>query len=188
MKVVLASASERRLELLARLVKEFTVIVSDFDESKVIVKSSIEKYVEDIATGKAEAVAENIDFDAIIIAADTIVSIDKEILGRPNNEDDAFNMFSRFSGNTHKVYTSLVVINTKTGKVIKSTEATEVKFSKLTESEITEYIQSEEPLDKAGAYGIQGIGGAFVEELRGCYYNVVGLSLNRLRKILLEIK
>ena len=91
------------------------------------------------------------------------------------------------SGRTHNVYSGIVLINTKTGKIIKDSLCTEVKFSKLKDEEIIKYIESKEPLDKAGAYGIQGKGGIFVEEIKGCYYNVVGLPLNKLKSMMDKI-
>lgn len=187
MKIVLASASERRVELLKRLVEDFDVIVSDFDESNIKLEGSITKYVEDIACGKAKDVAMKMSNDSIIIAADTVVVFNEEVLGKPTNKTDAFNMLTKLSGNTHEVYTSVVVINKAKDIIIKSTESTKVKFSKLSNKEIERYIDTNEPMDKAGSYGIQGYGGAFVESINGCYYNVVGLPLSRLRKILLEI-
>lgn len=187
MKFVLASASDRRIELLSRIIDDFTVMVSDFDESSIQLNDSIEEYVEEIALGKAKVVSQKVEEDSIIIAADTVVVLDSKILGKPLDKEDAINILSNLSGRSHKVYTSLVLINNMNGKVLKETVPTEVKFSVLTEDEITTYINSGEPMDKAGAYGIQGKGGVFVEEIKGCYYNVVGLPLNRLRKLLLEI-
>lgn len=187
MKIILASASERRIELLSRIVDDFSVIVSEFNEDAIEFKNSISGYIEEIALGKAKVVAEQVDDNSIIIAADTVVSLDNKILMKPKDRADAFNTLKSLSGRTHKVYTSLVLINNKSGKILKDTVSTEVKFSELTESEITKYIESDEPMDKAGSYGIQGKGGVFVEEIRGCYYNVVGLPLNRLRNMLLEI-
>lgn len=187
MKIVLASASERRQELLTRIVEDFTVIVSNFDENSVKEKGGISKYVEELAFGKAKDVASMLKEGYIVIAADTIVSINGEILGKPKDKEDAFKILSKLSGNTHKVYTGLVLINTSTQKVLKSSESTEVIFSKLKEEDISKYIDSGEPMDKAGAYGIQGIGGVFVEGISGCFYNVVGLPLNRLNKMIKEI-
>lgn len=91
------------------------------------------------------------------------------------------------SGKWHKVYTSIVIINNSTNKTIKDVQLTEVKFSELTDDDILKYIKTGEPLDKAGAYGIQGLGGIFVEQIKGCYYNVVGMSLNKLSLMLKEI-
>lgn len=187
MKVILASASERRQELLARLVEKFTIKVSKFDEKIVKYKGNISEYVQDIAYGKALEVLRGTDEDAIIIAADTVVSINNKILGKPKDEQEAFSMLKELSGKTHIVCTGMVLINTTNNKVLKTSETTEVKFSSLSDSEIEEYIKTGEPLDKAGAYGIQGKGGIFVEEIHGCYYNVVGLPLNKLRYLLKEI-
>ena len=187
MKIILASASDRRKELLSRLVDDFTIMVSGFEEEKVKFEGDISSYVEEIALGKALDISGKVDKDSIIIAADTIVTLENEILGKPKDEEDAFKMLKRLSGKTHKVYSGLVIINNSTNKIIKTSKATEVKFSKLTDNEIQEYIKTGETLDKAGAYGIQGKGGAFVEEIKGCYYNVVGLPLNELNNILKEI-
>ena len=184
MKIVLASASERRQELLSRLVEEFEVIVSNFDENTVVFKGNVKECVENIALGKAIDVQKNIHEDVIIIAADTIVTLDNKILGKPKDGTEAFSMLKDLSGRTHNVYSGIVLINTKTGKIIKDSLCTEVK---LKDEEIIKYIESKEPLDKAGAYGIQGKGGIFVEEIKGCYYNVVGLPLNKLKSMMDKI-
>ncbi|MDS0528010.1 Maf-like protein [Clostridium sp. SHJSY1] len=184
MKIILASASERRQELLSRLVENFTVIVSDFDESIVEKTSNISKYVEEIALGKAMEVMKKVIEPSIIIAADTVVSLENEILGKPKDELDAYKMLNRLSDNTHKVYTGVVLINTDTGKILKDSVETQVLFSKLTENQINSYVKSGDPMDKAGAYGIQGKAGVFVKEIRGCYYNVVGLPLNKLNEMI----
>lgn len=187
LKVILASASERRQDLLSRLVDDFEILVSNFDENEIKFDGNVKEYVEKIALGKAKDVFNRIKDNFIIIAADTIVTLDNEILGKPKDEEDAFNMLRKLSGKTHKVYSGIVLINTKTGKVLKDSLCTEVKFSILKDNEIKQYIESGEPLDKAGAYGIQGNGGVFVEEIRGCYYNVVGLPLNKLKCMINEI-
>lgn len=103
---------------------------------------------------------------------------------KPKNEEDAFSMLSSLSGNTHKVYSGICIINTEDDTVITDYDFTEVIFSELSERQIRNYINSGEPMDKAGAYGIQGLGGTFVEGINGCYYNVMGLPLNKLYKIL----
>lgn len=187
LKIVLASASERRQELLCRIVKEFTIVVSDFDENTVQFKGDLSSYVEEIALGKAMDVKEKVQEDTIIIAADTVVSLDNKILGKPEDKSVAFKMLKSLSNKTHKVCTAIALINTNTNKVIKKSLITEVVFSELEDEDITLYIESGEPMDKAGAYGIQGLGGIFVKEIRGCYYNVVGLSLNMLNRMIKEI-
>lgn len=187
MKYVLASASERRKELLQRIIKDFDVVISDFDEEKIVCGENIEAYVTELAYGKANDVSSKVAEDSIIIAADTIVVHNGEVLGKPKDSQHAFKMLKLLSGDVHRVYSAVVVINMFNKKVEKQCLFTEVKFSDLTEKEIMEYIKTEEPLDKAGAYGIQGLGGLFVERINGCYYNVVGLPLNLLNKMLKRI-
>lgn len=188
MKTVLASASERRIELLSRLIEDFDIIVSDFDENEVSFKGSIDRYVKEIALGKALSVEKKLSEDAIIVAADTIVTLDNIVLGKPKNEEDAFNMIKSLQGRKHFVYSGVIVMNTATNIIKQESLATEVTFSEISDEEILEYIKTGEPLDKAGAYGIQGIGGVFVKEIRGCYYNVVGLPLNKLKFMLKEVQ
>ncbi len=188
MKVVLASASERRQELLKRIVDDFDIIVSNFNEDEVKLKNSVSDYVKELSLGKAKDVADKVKEPSVIIGVDTIVTINNKILGKPKDKEDAFNMLSELSGNIHKVYSGIAIINTKTNEIMQDFLCTEVKFSNLTEEEIKEYIESKEPLDKAGAYGIQGKGGVFVEKINGCYYNVVGLPLNKLKSMLKNLK
>ncbi|SFC31478.1 Maf-like protein [Clostridium uliginosum] len=188
MKIILASASERRQELLTRLVKKFDIMVSDFDESQIIFEGSNDKYVQSIALGKALDIKNKINENAIIVSADTVVTLDGKILGKPKDEEDAFNMIKSLQGRSHFVYSGVVVINTALNKTIKDSLCTEVTFSQISDKEIREYIKTKEPLDKAGAYGIQGIGGVFVKEIKGCYYNVVGLPLNKVKTMLEQIK
>ena len=184
MKYILASASERRQELLNRIIDNFDIIISDFDEEKVKFNGNVEEYVIEVAEGKALDVLSRISEDSIIIAADTIVVNGDKILGKPKSEEDAYKMLKDLSGKVHRVYSAVVVVNSKTNKVKKECIFTEVKFKDLTNEEILKYISTKEPLDKAGAYGIQGIGGVFVERINGCYYNVVGLPLNLLNNII----
>lgn len=187
MHYILASASPRRQELLTKIVEDFDVIVSDFDEDSVKFNGDVEEYVKTLAKGKALDVASKVKEDAIIIAADTIVVIDGKILGKPKNEKDAYDMLNMLSDNVHRVYSGIAVINTEKKLMENKAVFTEVKFSKLTHEDIINYINSKEPLDKAGAYGIQGLGALFVEKINGCYYNVVGLPLNLLNNIIKEI-
>lgn len=188
MKIILASASERRQELLSRLVKEFDVVVSDFDENSILFKESIDDYVKDVALGKAMNIKEKLNEDTIIISADTIVTLENKILGKPKDEDEAFKMLKSLQGRKHKVYSGVVVINTAKNIIKQESLCTEVTFSEISDDEIIEYINTGEPLDKAGSYGIQGIGGIFIKEIKGCYYNVVGLPLNKLKSMLEDVK
>ena len=188
MKIVLASASERRQELLKRLINDFDVVVSEFDESKVSFEGSLEAYVKNVALGKALDVRDRLNEDAIIISADTIVALDNEILGKPSDEEEAFKMIKSLQGRSHHVYSGVVVINTAKNIIEKECLSTRVTFSKISDDEIIKYIKTGEPMDKAGSYGIQGIGGIFVEEIKGCYYNVVGLPLNKLKCMIEKVK
>lgn len=184
MKVILASKSPRRVEILEKIVKEFEVVQSNFDENTIDFKGDIEKYVKDLSRNKAIEVSKRLNEPSIVIAADTVVFQSGKVLEKPKNEEDAFSMLSSLSGNTHKVYSGICLINTYDDTVVTDCDCTEVRFSELNPRQIRNYINSGEPMDKAGAYGIQGLGGAFVEGINGCYYNVMGLPLNKLYKAL----
>ena len=184
MKVILASKSPRRVEILEKIVKEFEVVQSNFDENTIDFKGDIEKYVKDLSRNKAIEVSKRLNEPSIVIAADTVVFQDGKVLEKPKNEEDAFSMLSSLSGNTHKVYSGICLINTYDDTVVTDCDCTEVRFSELNPRQIRNYINSGEPMDKAGAYGIQGLGGAFVEGIKGCYYNVMGFPLNKLYKAL----
>ena len=187
MRIVLASASLRRQELLKRLYNRFDIIISNFDEESVKYNGSPEEYVKELSNGKALDVAQTLDDVAIVIAADTIVVHDNNILLKPKDENDAEKMLKSLSGDIHHVYSGVTVVNTYNGKIVNEAVVTEVKFSELKDEEIKRYIKTGEPMDKAGAYGIQGYGGIFVEKINGSYYNVVGLPLNKLKNMLEEV-
>lgn len=173
MKIILASASPRRKELLTLAGIEYEVVVSQCEE---ILPDGItpDKAVEELARQKAEDVFSR-NPDCMIIAADTVVALGNTILGKPKDEDDAFNMLSSLSGRRHTVYTG-VCIKTKDKTDIFHV-ATEVEFYPLSDKEIKDYIATKEPMDKAGAYGIQGKGFVLVKGIHGDYFNVVGLPL-----------
>lgn len=187
LKFILASASERRKDLLSRIVSNFEVKISNFDEEKVEVSTNIENYVKTLAEGKAKDVALNCDNDSIIIGADTIVVIGDNILGKPKDKNHAFQMLKLLSNNVHRVYSGVAVINNQKNIMKSECLYTEVYFSEISDDEIWRYIESGECLDKAGAYGIQGYGGVFAEKINGCYYNVVGLPLNLLNKMIKNV-
>ena len=187
LKFILASASERRKDLLSRIVSNFEVKISNFDEEKVEVSTNIENYVKTLAEGKAKDVALNCDNDSIIIGADTIVVIGDNILGKPKDKNHAFQMLKLLSNNVHRVYSGVAVINNQKNIMKSECLYTEVYFSELSDEEIWRYIDTGECLDKAGAYGIQGYGGVFAEKINGCYYNVVGLPLNLLNKMIKNV-
>jgi len=182
--VVLASASARRQELLKRLVEEYQVIVSDFDESSIQFNNDCGSYVMELARGKALSVARGLNSASLVIGCDTIVAYGGSVLGKPLDREDAFSMLKMLSGKKHQVYSGIALVNRSSGQMMSDYVMTEVKFDQMSEDEIRDYIATGEPMDKAGAYGIQGHGGVFVEEIHGCYYNVVGLPLNKLKNMI----
>lgn len=187
--IILASASERRQELLKRILEDFQIIVSDFDESSIPFKDNIPSYVMNLAEGKARSISKKImDQDSnLVIGCDTLVAFNNKVLGKPKDKKDAFEMLQALSGNEHEVYSGLAILDVKSNKIITDFVCTKVKFSKLTSLQIEKYINTGDPMDKAGAYGIQGKAGVFVENINGCYYNVVGLPLNKLNSMLMEM-
>lgn len=180
MHFILASASPRRQELLTKIVEDFTVVVSNFDEERVKFNGDVEDYVKTLAKGKAQEVASRADKDSIIVAADTIVVIDGKILGKPKNEIEAYDMLKLLSNKIHRVYSGIAIINTANNIMKSEAVFTEVKFSELSHEDIINYINSKEPLDKAGSYAIQGKCAAYIKGICGDYYNVVGLPVARL--------
>ena len=187
MDIILASASERRAELLKKITSNFKIKVSDFEESDIPFSGDCGDYVMHLARGKAMDICSSVKKPAAIIGCDTIVYFKGKVLGKPVDNGEAFQMLSDLSGNIHEVYTGIAVINTETQKITTEYVCTQVKFSKLSEVEINKYIETGEPLDKAGAYGIQGAASLFVEEIKGCYYSVVGLPVNKLYLMLREM-
>ncbi|WP_368488547.1 Maf-like protein [Clostridium sp. BJN0013] len=185
MKVVLASASSRRRELLNRLIENFQVVASDFDENSVLFQGKCESYVMELAEGKAKDVCGKLpDESLIIIGCDTTVFLKGKVMGKPRDIQEAFCMLKALSGNEHEVYSGIAIIDKFSHKTVKDFVCTTVKFSEIDDKCIKNYLKKEEYKDKAGAYGIQGYGGVFVEEIHGCYYNVVGLPLNKLYNML----
>lgn len=180
MRIVLASASPRRKELLAWLKTDFEIMISDVEE--VVTESDPAKVVEELSGQKAQAVFEQTQGDVLVIGADTVVALDNKILGKPADEEDAICMLQSLQDKEHSVYTGVTVYIRKGSEVSKKTfsECTKVKFYPMSDEEIKEYVSTKEPMDKAGAYGIQGIGGKFVQEIHGDYNNVVGLPVARL--------
>lgn len=186
--IILASASPRRKELLALICPEYKVIPSEFDESLVPADLLPGEHVAYSAAEKARDVANNNPGNCIIIGSDTVVSIDEHILGKPAGEDDANRMLRLLSGRTHQVYTGIYVISQINGKRCEHGEfvCTDVKFRELNDEIITRYVSTGEPMDKAGAYAIQGYGSVLVEGISGCFFNVVGLPVQRLSAVLEE--
>ena len=171
MEIILASQSPRRRELLERMgVKNFRIVTPDIDEHMER-ELPPEELVRRISAEKARAVREQAGMDAVVIAADTVVALDGAVLGKPADELEAFKMLSTLSGCRHQVYTGLTVL----------------RGEELSEEEISCYIQTGEPMDKAGAYGIQGFGALLIEGIQGDYYNVMGLPVCRLGGILRQL-
>ena len=186
--IILASVSPRRRELLRLFECDFRVIPSSFDESTVA-QWPPDKHVVESAAGKASEVAAGIS-TGIVIGADTIVVVDDRILGKPADAEDARRMLKLLSGRSHYVYTGLCVIRRSEGQtaaVLRDYVRTEVRFGCLTDEVIDAYVATGEPLDKAGAYGIQERGSVLVEGIVGDYFNVVGLPVYRLSHMLMEL-
>ena len=184
-KIVLASASPRRNDLLKTMGLEFEIIPSQVEENIEDEIFSVE-LIENLAFEKAQDVAGKINFPSIVIGSDTVVVINNKILGKPKDKDDASNMLKMLSGNTHQVISAIAVIDTETGKALKDSVISDVTFKQLSDEEINAYIESGEPMDKAGAYAIQGLAGMFVKSINGCYSNIVGISVFRLAEMLKE--
>lgn len=181
-KLVLASASPRRRELMSLLGVPFEIIVSNVVE--VIDKLlPPEEMVKDLALQKARAVVDNLD-QGLVIGADTIVVIAAKIMGKPANEEEAFTMLKELSGQEHQVYTGIALVDKVSGEQEVAAEVTMVKFKELTDGEIRAYLATGEPFDKAGAYAIQGRAAVFIEGIKGDYNNVVGLPVYRLAQLL----
>ncbi len=173
MRIILASASPRRKELFQKLFPVFEIIPAQSEE--VSLAASPEETVLELAAQKAEEVSRLLEGtkDYLIAGADTVVSWQGEILGKPKHEKDAQRMLRMLSGNTHQVYTGVTLMY--------------VKFYPVLEAEIKAYIKTGEPMDKAGSYGIQGLGGRFVERIEGDYENVVGLPVSKIYQVLKKI-
>ena len=180
--LILASGSPRRKEILETMGLSYIIDVSDADES---FQGDPEAMVLELSKRKAEAVAVKHE-NAIILAADTLV-FGSEVLGKPRDAKDAARMLRALSDNWHSVYTGVTMINTHTGKTISRADATRVHFVRLSDAEIDAYVATSEPLDKAGAYGIQGMGGMFIDKIEGSYSNVVGLPMALVRSMLMDI-
>jgi septum formation protein len=179
-RVILASASPRRRELLALVGIGHEVQPSNIDET-LLPGETPTGHSERLARAKAHAIAEH-DPGAVVIAADTIVVVDGDILGKPRDAADAAAMLRRLSGRTHTVFTAIAVARRE--RTASDVETVDVTFRPLTEREIAAYVATGEPLDKAGAYGIQGYGATIVERVGGDYFSVMGLGLRRLVDLL----
>ena len=181
MRIILASASPRRRELLETLNVRRLEIIPARAQEQLHPELSPAELVRELARAKAAEVAEN-NPDAVVIGADTVVSVDGAVLGKPLNEKDAARMLTMLSGRAHEVFTGVTVI--KNGAAQSFVERTLVHFREISEEEIRAYVATGEPLDKAGAYGIQGLASLFIDGIEGDFFNVMGLPLCRLGLIL----
>lgn len=182
MNIILASQSPRRRELLERIGIQNFIVRPAVGEEVMDDSLTPGLLVESLSRQKAEEVAAAAGADDLVIAADTVVAIDGRVLGKPRDESEAAQMLSRLSGRSHTVYTGVTVL--RGGDRRTEHEATTVRFRALTKEEIDAYIATGEPMDKAGAYGIQQLGGLLVEGIDGDYFNVMGLPICRLGQML----
>ena len=185
MKIVLASQSPRRARLLKKIFSQFKIVPSFFDEGQIKETRPIE-FAKKVARAKAELVTKDIKEPALIVAADTIVILKGKIIGKPKDDRDAFNILTKLAGREQSVVTAFCLINTKTGQKVVDFDESVVKMRQISSAEIRAYAASGEGKDKAGAYAIQGRADQYIEYIKGDYYNVVGLPLNKLKKVLNE--
>jgi septum formation protein len=190
-KLILASRSPRRVELLTLVGARFSTLPVDVDEF-AFPGERPDAHVQRLAEAKARAAvaarldlaAERDEEEAVIVGADTIVSLDRVILGKPSGPDEAARMLERLSGRIHEVWTGLFLLDAGGGRTIGGALRSIVKFARLDPEDVARYVASGEPLDKAGAYAVQGRGALFVEAIEGSYSNVVGLPLSYLKHLL----
>lgn len=176
--IILASASPRRQELLSNLGLEFDVEVSEVDETLDETMSAAQQ-VEELAERKASVVAAQ-NTRGLIIGADTLVILGGKPLGKPADREEAIQMLNSLQGRSHEVFTGLAVIDASTGQSVVTHQATAVRFKPLSLEQIQRYVDTGEPYDKAGAYAVQGKASVFIDSIRGCYFNVVGLPVAKL--------
>jgi septum formation protein len=186
MKLILASASPRRAEILHDAGFSFIVASSAVDETPFPSESPT-KHVQRLADAKAELVAARSTGPAIVLAADTVVTLEDRIFGKPRSTDDARHMLEKLSGRTHAVLTGVTLIRLPDAERRSFVEITLVHFSQLSPEEITRYLAKEESHDKAGAYAIQGRAGRYIPRIEGCYFNVVGLPLAHVTQALADL-
>lgn len=183
-KLILASASPRREEILKKLNLKFTVVPSKIDESK-FVNLAPEKMVRELALAKARDVSQLVE-DTIIIAADTVILNKREVLGKPESNEDAAEMLKKLSNGKHTVLTGVAVCSLFDGQEVTEVDKTDVFMSDMSGEDIKKYIETGEPMGKSGSYAVQGLGSIFVERIEGSYFTVMGLPIHKLAKILAD--
>ena len=182
MDIILASKSPRRREILENTKVRFSIKESQIDET-IKLNESPKDTVKRLAYEKAFDVAKR-NTDRLVIGADTIVALDNEVLGKPKDKEEAYQMIKKLSNKTHKVITGISLINISHGMVVNDYVVSLVTFKDLSEDSIKDYINTNESLDKAGAYGIQGYGALLVDNIQGDYFNIVGLPISKLSDLL----
>ena len=185
-KIILASTSPRRLELLSSIGINFETISPDYDENIIGLKFSYEA-IESIALNKGKSILEKTDPSALIISADTVVVMEEEVLGKPKNKDDALRMLKMLNDKTHFVVTSIALIDKESNKQILESTTSHVTFNNLPDKEINDYIENYKPYDKAGSYGIQELPSFFVKNIKGEFDNIMGLPTKTLIKMMKNI-
>jgi len=182
-RLVLASKSPRRAEILRAVGWEFEAVAANIDETRMESEDAV-SYVKRLAQAKAETVARKTSA-GLVLGADTVVLIDEEVLGQPRDDEDASRMLKLLSGRWHEVLTGLALVRVgNPPRVLINHETTRVRFCEMSANEIDWYVSTGEPKDKAGAYAIQGRGGLFIEEIEGDYFNIVGLPVRLLYKLM----
>jgi septum formation protein len=174
-KLILASASPRRKQLLEQLNLKFTIYPSEIDE---VITPDLppRKQVELLSKQKAQAVAPKFK-NAIILSADTMVAVGNQVIGKPKDEDDAKRMLKKFSGTQHSIVTGFTLLDTETKKIVTNSTETKIWFRKMTDTEIASFVKKEKPIDKAGAYAIHELAAVFIEKIEGDYTGAIGLSV-----------
>ena len=184
MNFILASKSPRRRELLGTMGLEFDIKESTVDESVISKNNPPHIYVQELAMLKSGFVASESGSGYLVIGADTVVVKDCKIIGKPKNFDEAFEMLKSFSGSSHKVYSGISVTDSTSGRTVTDFCETEVFFEEMSDEEITNYINTYSPYDKAGSYGIQEFASVFISKINGDFFNVVGLPISKLYNLL----
>jgi len=183
-KLVLASSSPRRQELMEMMRLDFTIVPSKIEEEEYSGLKPVD-LVRELARAKAEEVAELVE-EAVVVGSDTIVVLDGVVIGKPVDQSEAVKMLKKMQDRQHTVITGLAVCDSSSGKASVDYDKTEVFMMPMSEKDISSYVNTGEPMDKAGAYGIQGIGGAFIEKIVGSYFTVMGLPIHKLAVMLKE--
>ena len=185
-KLVLASRSPRRAEILNAVGWPFEMVAANIDESRFESEAAV-PYVRRLAQTKAETVAKNLT-SGLVLGADTVVLVDEEILGQPSDTKDARRMLRLLSGRWHEVLTAVALVRAGQGQVMADHEKTRVRFAEMSVEEIDWYVATGEPMDKAGAYAVQGSAALFIEEIQGDYFNIVGLPVRLVHKLVRKIQ